>query len=61
MISSAFKLFAIVDLYDVLCIKQLNERGLLVKKIEFETVLSSYNGISFFMIFKNNPDFLDLI
>jgi len=59
--STIFRTYTILDFADINYIQECQEKELFVNKIDFDTVLSNFNGITFFMIFRKNRKYLDLI
>ena len=62
MISSTlFRTYSNLDFLDITYIRNCEKKELFVKSIDFDTVLANFNGITFFMIFRQNQSYLDLI
>ena len=59
--STLFRTFSILDFLDINFILNCEKKDLYVKTIDFDTILSNFNGITFFMIFRQNQSYLDLI
>jgi hypothetical protein len=62
MISSTlFRTYSSLDFLDINYIRNCEKKELFVKSIDFDTLLANFNGITFFMIFRQNQSYLDLI
>lgn len=56
-----FKTYCGMDIKDINFIKTSIENDLHVKKIDFETMLVNFCGLTFFEIFRDNSDLIELL
>jgi hypothetical protein len=54
-----FRQFCELDLIEIMYMKQCEENDVLVKQIDFETVLANFKGLTFFEIFQYNEDYIE--
>lgn len=59
--SSLFRCYSELDLRDVFHMKRCEREDLHVKKIDYETMLASFNGLTFFEVFSSNSNYMELI
>ena len=56
-----FRQFCELDLIEIMYMKQCEENDVLVKQIDFETVLANFKGLTFFEIFQYNEDYIEQV
>lgn len=54
-----FRQFCELDLIEISYLQQCEETEVLVKQIDFETVLANFDGLTFFEIFLHNEDYIE--
>jgi len=56
-----FRGFSELDITDVKYIQNCEINDIHIKKLDFETVLADFHGMTFFEIFNTNSDYTELI
>lgn len=56
-----FRNFSLMDMFEVLNIKDSIAKNLFITKIDLKSALANFNGKSFFEIFLKEPDYLQMI
>ncbi len=59
--SKLIRTFTFINLIDVLDIQKKEQENLYINKIDENSMVQNFNGLTFFELFKHNPDYIDLL